>query len=303
MRVTRSIACRGHRFRTGFALLVALACPFVLPVVAVAQESVPATRSVIATVTIEGYDVDFTLPTAAKAGCLVCHGDPGLTRLKDGQNVSFYVDPTMVAGSAHAGVQCTGCHLDFAFTYPHEAGLEDWRTVAASACKNCHQDQFLDYGRSVHRREPGEEPAEDGIEKPLCGDCHGSHGIEMLTDNPAGEAALHAMGYQVCGECHQEYWDNYDDYYHGAAYKRAAEDAPACWDCHGGHEILVADDKDSMVNERHLVETCSACHSGATESYTAYAPIIHGRADVRDGVFLSGVFAWIRDTFLGVFGG
>lgn len=292
--------------RIGFLTLVAivLQATVTLSIATAAERSVPATRSVIATITIEGYDVDFTLPTAAKAGCLVCHGDPGLTRLKEGQNVSFYVDPTMVADSAHAGVQCTGCHLDFAFTYPHEVALSDWRSVAASACKNCHQDQFLAYGRSSHRREPDEPlAAKDEIAKPLCADCHGSHDIAMLTDNPRGQQALHAAGYRVCGECHQEYWDNYDDYYHGAAYKRGASDSPACWDCHSGHELLVSTDKDSTVNERHLVETCSACHSGVTEDYTAYSPLIHGRSDYRDGVFLSGVYAWIKDTFLSVFGG
>ena len=26
---------------------------------------------------------------------------------------------------------------------------------------------------------------------------------------------MHANGYEVCGRCHEETWDNYPDYYHG----------------------------------------------------------------------------------------
>ena len=29
----------------------------------------------------------------------------------------------------------------------------------------------------------------------------------------------------LCADCHPDYWDNYNDYYHGAAYKRGATDA------------------------------------------------------------------------------
>ena len=286
----------------GLVAVVALVCASP----ALAQTvSVPATSSAITTITIEGYDVDFTLPTAAKAGCLVCHGDADLTRLKDERVVSYYIDPALVGDSAHASVQCTGCHLDFAFTLPHETLTNDWQATSKSACKNCHQEQFLDYGRSVHRFEAERvaTTVDEDIEKPLCGDCHGSHEIQTLTDSPEGQAALRADGYDVCGSCHQEYWDNYLDYYHGAAYKRGAVDAPACWDCHGGHEVLPSTDKNSTVNERHLLETCGECHTGANEAYLEYAKMIHTREDISDGVILKTAYQWLRDTFLGLFGG
>ena len=287
------------------ALVLLSAAIFVSPAAANAAEvSVPATSTTVTTVTIEGYDVDFTLPTAAKNGCLVCHGDPGLSRLKDGEYVSFYVDPTLVESSAHAGIQCTGCHLDFAYTVPHPAAEENWQLTAKTACKNCHQDQSLAYGRGSHRIESGDAtPNAEGIFKPLCGDCHGSHDILMLTDNPEGQAALHGRGYQVCGSCHQEYWDNANDYYHGAAYQDGAEDAPACWACHGGHEVLPSSDTDASTNERHLVETCSQCHSDANEEYASYSAMIHGRAEISSEVFLYDWYAWVRDSISRLFGG
>lgn len=290
-----------------FASCLLLASVSPAPAGAAEATSVPATMTAITTVTVDGYDVDFTLPTNAKAGCMVCHSDPDLIRLKEGALVSYWVDAELVEASAHATVQCTGCHLDFAFKTPHTDGGTDWDVRAKSACSNCHLDQSALVAKGAHR--PGTvggaapDPAAD--EKPLCGDCHGSHGIEPLTDSPEGRASLSRRGRQVCGQegCHADYWDTYDDYYHGAAYKRGAIDAPACWDCHRGHDVLPVDDKDSSVNERHIVETCAQCHPDANESYAEYAKLVHGRQDIADGIFLYGWVTTLRNAVMSLFGG
>lgn len=296
---------RRSRRGPGLALLVVLigALTATFPCAALAAtRSVPATRTAITTVTVEGYDVDFTLPTASKVGCLVCHGDVDLSRLKESRLISYYVAPEIVAISAHASVQCTGCHLDFAYTTPHTPAT-DWQRAAKSDCKNCHKDQFIPYGRGAHRIEvlPGGAADAKENEKPLCGDCHGSHEIAALTDNPTGQKELHARGWFVCGRCHKEYWDNYSDYYHGAAYLKGAPDAPACWDCHGAHEILPADDVDSTVNERHLAETCGQCHPDVNETYIAYAGFIHRRAEVSSEVIFYRLYLRLRESLAGLF--
>jgi len=272
--------------------------------IAAANQQAQPVASAVPTVTIEGYDVDFTLPTAAKAGCMVCHEDEDLTRVRDGRVISYFVDPDRFSQSAHGLIQCTGCHLDFAFSAPHEQLGTDWSSVAKSACGNCHREQAIAVGRGAHRLEvtPTAAPAEEAEPRPLCGDCHGSHEIEFLTDDPQGRAALHARGWEICGRCHQDYWDSYNDYYHGAAYKRGATDAPACWDCHGFHEILPAEDRNSMVNERRLVETCATCHPDANEAYVDYARFIHGREEISEQIFLSRMMQWMRETIGGLFG-
>ncbi len=139
-------------------------------------------------------------------------------------------------------IMCTGCHLDFAYKSPHNIEQTDWVRTARLACKNCHQDQWTAYSNGVHSISVSlaRRSSADDAEKPLCGDCHGpSHEIEWLTDNPEG-AGRPCMrnGYEVCGRCHEDMWDNYQDYYHGAAYQEGSPDAPACWDCHGYHLIL-----------------------------------------------------------------
>ncbi|MBS3957087.1 MAG: hypothetical protein KGZ40_06130 [Clostridiales bacterium] len=241
-----------------------------------------ATRTHV--VPVNGYDVDFTLPTAAKAGCMVCHGDENLIRLKEDGLRSFYVDPAQLEAGPHAAVQCAGCHLDFAFTAPHVQSGEDWQRVSRSACKNCHQDQNRALGQGVHRGEVdagGVTPSAETTIVPLCGDCHGGHDIVALTDNPAGQSGMHANGWEVCGRCHEEHWENYNDYYHGRAYHRGALDAPACWDCHGYHDIYPSDDRRSRVHPDRLAQTCGACHLGdVNEGYLEYAELIHGQGEM-----------------------
>lgn len=296
------------RVQTYFGAAIALCVAALLcPSPSYAQTtSVPATSSVTTTVTIEGYDVDFSLPTNAKAGCMVCHGDPDLTRLKDGELVSYWVDPAVSDASSHATVQCTGCHLDFAFKTPHASASGDWQTEAKSACQNCHLDQSALVANGSHRAgtKPGEPTSTaTAAVKPLCGDCHGSHDIMTLTDSPEEQAALKAAGREVCDEsCHQDYWDTYNDYYHGAAYQDGATDAPACWDCHRAHDILPSADVDSSVNERHIVETCQQCHPDANEEYVEYAKLIHHREEITEEFFLSSWISQLSATVMSLFG-
>ncbi len=237
--------------------------------------------------TTDTYDLSFTLPTAGKSGCMVCHGDPNLVRIVNGKAVSMWISPAVLNNSAHANVQCTGCHLDFAYSTPHENATSDaWRDVAKAACKNCHQEAATAYGRSVHSPTPTSETTQaaattSGVtRKPLCGDCHGSHDIQKLKGNPAGQEALHARGKEICGNCHLDYWENYDDYYHGAAYKRGAPDAPACWQCHAAHYVLPSTDRRSTVNEVNLVETCGQCHRNQpNDEYVSYSVLIHNKSE------------------------
>jgi hypothetical protein len=288
------------------AVLFALTLAVVLvaaPAFAQTAVSVGTTASVDTTAP---YALDFTLPTEGKAGCSVCHGDPDLTRLRNEVQKNYYVDPDAYASSTHGETQCVGCHIEFGYKAPHD-GDADWQATAKAACKNCHEEQFLSFGEGAHRRQLGLTggEAQTELEKPLCGDCHGSHFMETLTDNPEGKAAIRARGWEVCGTCHEDTWASYDDYYHGAAYKRGAKDAPACWDCHGWHDILPSSDRNSRVNEIHLVETCgqTGCHTGVDENYVEYAAAIHGKRDVKLENPIYAAVRRIYSAIAGLFGG
>jgi hypothetical protein len=248
----------------------------------------------------QGYDMSLTLPTYGKSGCMVCHGDSNLVRMQGGRLVSFYISDKALAGSAHAKVLCTGCHIDFAYKAPHDS-RRDWRTIAKTSCKNCHKTEWEAYSKSVHgpTAQPGaSNKAAAPDKKPLCGDCHDGHTTKSFKD-PAYKATYHARAADICGRCHKDYWANYADYYHGSAYRKGAPDAPACWDCHGSHEMEPSSVRTSSVYKDNLVETCSKCHKGVGEQYTEYATVIHRKQAAFDA---NPVYAWVRDAS-GAFGG
>jgi hypothetical protein len=253
------------------------------------------------------YSMDFTLPTLGKSGCGVCHADPNLIRIKQNQYVSFYVPPEVIDSSAHgpgpktgkAGVLCTGCHLDFAATSKHND--TNWQRTAKMACRSCHTNEQNDYAKGRHavNSKPGQADA-NAEKKPLCGDCHGDHDIARLDD--AGRASLHKSGWQVCGRCHPNEWNSYSDYYHGAAYRGGAPDAPACWDCHDSHNIMPSSDPRSPTNGANLVQTCGGpsgkkCHDNVNDEFVSYAGLIHRKAKALDA---NPMYSWMQKTTSGI---
>jgi len=257
------------------------------------------------------WSMDFSLPSAGKSGCLVCHGDEDLVRIENGVPVPLYVSSSELATGPHADTPCTGCHVDFTYTAPHTGSTaEDWKATAKSACKNCHKDEFSDWAASSHSSAPEKEDAakpaaskaDSGAVEPLCGDCHDGHSMEALKGNPEGQAAIHARGLEMCGACHAEYTEAYSDYYHGRAYQRGAPDAPACWDCHEAHLILPSTNRNSSVYTANLSETCSECHNDPGDDYTEqYAGLIHGQPDQLAENPAYSIFDRARDTVAGAF--
>ncbi|HEX9093547.1 MAG TPA: hypothetical protein VF902_06140 [Coriobacteriia bacterium] len=327
-------AVRMWSIGTGALALMLVAAAAALPAVASAQVvtapyAVPATvaatsgpggvPSKIVTATPLGtWALDFTLPTFGKSGCLVCHGDPLLIVPKGDTIQSFWIDQIAYDRSAHGTVECAGCHLDFGYRAPHDPGA-DWRSIAKQGCVNCHNAQFLDFAAGSHAARPGvnKQPDPNAASKPMCGDCHGAHDIPRLTKSvgasktpdPAGKALVHGQSEQMCGSakgCHQDYWDSYSDYYHGAAYKRGALDAPACWDCHGTHMVRPTTDTLSPTSIKNLPATCGngadgsligACHEGSSPELAQYAPLIHKRAATLSANPLYAFFQKVRAWF------
>jgi hypothetical protein len=251
------------------------------------------------------YDLSWTLPTAGKSGCTVCHADPDLVRIQGGKTVSLYVDTAVLENSAHKDVPCTGCHVDFAYKTPHSnvttSGVE-WKAVAKASCKNCHVNEFAEYSSSAHSpsRLTGynknlvgrPDSSAPGKPMPLCGDCHGGHSIPA-SDNVEAMNAEHLSGIEMCGGCHAQDTGAYVDYYHGAAYKMAALDSPACWDCHNTHDVLPSTNRQSSVNKDRIQDTCHKCHSDPGDGYTSYTQLVHHKQDVLDA---NPLYAWLKSV-------
>jgi hypothetical protein len=249
----------------------------------------------------------FTIGVPGKTGCLVCHDDPNLVKIEAGKTKSLYVSPNDFR-KVHRDLTCLDCHLDF--TYKSiKPSREDWRIIAGTACKNCHDEKkgidhrrnYEDYRESIHGKKL---LLEKNPKSPSCAGCHGYHGkrpIRKLSDKKE-MLKFRKEAYRVCGNCHQEYWDNYNDWFHGKAYKHGAPDAPPCWDCHIAHEILPSKDPKSPTNKTRIAEQCGKCHDGSDIYFAEYASYIHKRNKLIESNPVMKILLAVRDWLAGILG-
>lgn len=221
--------------------------------------------------------------------CLVCHQVKTLSKnAAKQQRTSFFVKKSVLTNSVHGTRSCQGCHSDFNFG---DLGTSaSYAFTASLACERCHPKQGDIYKKSIH----GELAHHGRQTSATCGACHGGHDIFKLDDE--GKAKLSKLSEKVCGNCHKARFKSYDDYYHGAAYKTGAPDAPNCWTCHGAHDVLPAKYAASKVSSVNMAKTCSACkpHDNAAEDFTSYAKLIHRSKEIKSSTFISQIIELVR---------
>lgn len=236
------------------------------------------------------------IPSISKnSACLVCHADKNLVKITPEGKKSLYTNPTLYNQSVHKETTCVACHLSFIIFVRPPAF--DYKKEANFACKerDCHPDSLTKYSLSIH-----------GKGGATCSDCHGTHGMQKVKSK-----VYRATSQEACSrkECHQNFWENYDDHYHGRAYKLKEPDAPPCWDCHGAHNILPSKEPDSPVSEANIARTCGKCHKElgkADQTYLQYTTLIHERERIeRENPlmnFFSQVIEYLKRLFSNLFG-
>jgi len=125
-----------------------------------------------------------------------------------------------------------------------------------------------------------ENSVHEGFE---CTDCH-----QPGEDHP-DETALPPVN---CGGCHEDAAQEYSLSIHALAHLRGKIHTARCQDCHGAHNILPADDKNSTVAKKNLGRTCSVCHSRpdvlkllgkkGAGPFEGYKESIHGQSRAND---------------------
>ncbi len=191
--------------------------------------------------------------------CMMCHGDSGLTMLRNGGEISLFVDETKFLRSTHASFSCVDCHAGFdPFELPHADPIE------AVDCSMCHD--VADIKQSVHFKalEQGRANA------PRCFDCHTKHEIR-----PASEQRNETAS---CLSCHASH-DVIS--FRRSAHAEVKTDGllnASCVDCHGGHDISEVKAANSRVSRENVQATCGQCH-GAIR--TREETSIHGQYFLR----------------------
>ncbi|MBI3523130.1 MAG: cytochrome C [Betaproteobacteria bacterium] len=228
-------------------------------------------------------------PVAQKPNCIQCHETLWETVKKENliqeksrlglvvKNIeaykkSFHALPGK-EDKTHPKAACDQCHDTHSFNIPARGSAKrvEWRKTVPNVCgEKCHSDEVEEYSSSVHGKALLEK---NNVKSPVCIDCHSAHDIANTSAEPfkVGIAA-------DCGSCHKDNLKSYKDTYHGQVNTLGYGYTAKCYDCHGSHSILKADDPKSKVHLNNRLKTCKQCHNGkkdlreATAGFVSYSP-------------------------------
>lgn len=162
------------------------------------------------------------------------------------------------AALGRATASCTSCHGAHGVLRHDDPTAPVARTHVVDTCAACHADasrmaasglptdQAAEWRASVH----GEVFAAGSERAPTCASCHDAHG---------NEAALAAVA--ACGECHAPIRAAFDAGPHAERF--ADLGFLDCVECHGSHEIRLADA--SLL--AGLGAACARCHGPGQEAH------------------------------------
>lgn len=206
--------------------------------------------------------------------CLKCHGQAGIRPITPGSTASLYVNGNELAGSRHSRIACVQCH-----TGGTPSNVRACSTIKDKVdCSICHDKVVSQYRESVH----GTLAQQGSPDAPLCRDCHSPHGTQgkLESSSPTFSRNVPAL----CAKCHQSgqkaavrytgkqtnIVQHYRESIHGKGLLQSGLTVTAnCADCHTPHHELPAADPRSSVNRANLADTCSQCHRGIYEQFTA----------------------------------
>lgn len=204
--------------------------------------------------------------------CMICHSKPDLKTVRDGVEISLYVDSLEVHDSDHRNIACAQCH-----TGASPAQHRPCATITTKVdCSICHAEVVATYALSTHGKlsERGDPNA------PVCLDCHGKHNIKVHRNPNSPTYPTNVP--DLCGKCHKEgnkaavrytgeqhqILKNYVMSIHGKGLLQSGLVVTAmCTDCHTAHHELPKDDPESSVNKHNIARTCANCHNGIYEQF------------------------------------
>jgi hypothetical protein len=193
-----------------------------------------------------------------------CSGCHSVEDLKDGP--AHHARVSTVAGPA-----CAECHDAHAVT-----PISEWKVGIGETvyCLTCH-GQALDV-----RFESGESFALSIDEAVLrssvhldheCADCHTGISKETHETGAFASTREHVIARaEVCRECHEEKFEQYEGSIHAALLESGNLAAPVCSDCHGSHSV-----RPKAVYETVTGVPCKTCHANIFEAYVSST---HGKA-------------------------
>lgn len=160
--------------------------------------------------------------------CQSCHGLP-----EYGEKFTQSVHGVLACATCHTGIDDITAHMK----KEQKPGLTD--------CASCHKEIASRYETDVHALQAGK----------TCLDCHGDAHVRMKDAGASKKAVINR-----CTACHDQ--ETYAQLGHGNAVRSGNEDAAACSDCHGLHDIpMYADTEQGRAQKREMFTiACISCH-------------------------------------------
>lgn len=155
---------------------------------------------------------------------------------------------------------CSSCHAKHGMRAVDDPESAVYPSRLIDTCGHCHDQARSDLLLSDHRS-AGEEDAQ-GVAGPLsCQVCHHEDPHAILpVDNMQSPVFVNNQ-VRLCGECHEEPWQEYRVSVHGHGLEHAGLLKTAvCADCHSAHAILSAEHAESTLHETRVAHTCGKCH-------------------------------------------
>ncbi len=197
--------------------------------------------------------------------CMMCHEDKSLSEMRQGKNVSLFVNLKTINTSVHKKVRCISCHEGAAVSdFPHSENL------APVNCGKCHSTASRSFYSGIH----GQAFRRNEPYAPSCKECHGQHDILPSSNE---KSKTYKMNIPIlCGSCHKEgspvtrvynipehnIIENYSEGIHGKGlYKSGLIVTATCNDCHGNHQVLPHTNQFSTVAPGNIAKTCMKCHT------------------------------------------
>jgi hypothetical protein len=143
---------------------------------------------------------------------------------------------------------------------------EEYEYIDDDSCVDCHEESVygtdieIDISNSIH----------NGFG---CLDCHTNKDTDPHRDSE------YVVGSEGCRNCHEEASEQYQA--HGVALVGDVADMPHCSDCHGDHNVLPSDDRNSTAHPVNLPNTCGKCHENLDLS-TKYGLLVDHPVDIYE---------------------
>jgi Cytochrome c3 len=193
----------------------------------------------------------------AKVNCASCHGET-----QKQFDSSVHADATV--GREAQAVSCVSCHGYHDVVESEEVRSKTHPLNQPETCGTCHFSRvngkkgkgFVQgFLQSTH----GMALSKSGLaNSATCATCHSSHAVKRTAD-PSSPMHRRQVP-NTCGQCHAGILKDYLEGVHGQDFAKGVRDVPVCTDCHGEHQILSPQDRQSKVYSTQVALTCAKCH-------------------------------------------